>query len=98
MSRRARAFHRELPSDLRYHSMQLQMFINHMMQRGKKSVATRIIYDAMDMIEDRAKRPPIEVFEQALRNTMPTVEVKPRRVGGANYQGPVQVGSGRRGA
>jgi small subunit ribosomal protein S7 len=72
------------------------MFINHLMKRGKKSVATRLVYDALDLIEERAKRPPLDVFEQALKNTMPTVEVKPRRVGGANYQVPVEVGSERR--
>jgi small subunit ribosomal protein S7 len=72
------------------------MFINRVMSRGKKSVATRLVYDAFDMIEERAKRSPLEVFEQAIKNTMPSVEVKPRRVGGANYQVPVEVGSERR--
>jgi small subunit ribosomal protein S7 len=96
MSRRARAVKRQIDPDLRYNSLQLQMFINHLMRRGKTSIASRIMYDAFDLIEDRAKRAPLEVFEQALKNTMPSVEVKPRRVGGANYQVPVEVGSERR--
>ncbi len=96
MSRRARAAQRRLPADLRYDSPQVGMFINRVMSRGKKSVATRLVYDAFDMIEERAKRSPLEVFEQAIKNTMPSVEVKPRRVGGANYQVPVEVGSARR--
>jgi len=96
MSRRVRAEKREMKPDLRYNNVQVAMFINHLTYRGKKSVATRIMYDAFDMIEERAKRSPLDVFEQALKNTMPTVEVKPRRVGGANYQVPVEVGSERR--
>jgi len=67
------------------------MFVNRMMYDGKRSTAMRIMYDAMDIIEDRAKRDPLEVFEQALRNVTPAVEVKPRRVGGSTYQVPVEV-------
>ena len=96
MSRRARAIRRQIDPDLRYNSAPVQVFINHLMRRGKTSIASRIMYDAFDMIEDRSKRAPLEVFEQALKNTMPSVEVKPRRVGGANYQVPVEVGSERR--
>jgi len=96
MSRRARAVHRDIAPDLRYNNRQVSMFINRLMGRGKKSVATRIMYDAMATLEERAKRPALDVFEQALKNTMPSVEVKPRRVGGANYQVPVEVGSERR--
>jgi len=96
MSRRARAVKRQIEPDLRYSSLQVQVFVNHLMRRGKRSVALRIMYDAFDIIEDRAKRSPLDVFEQALKNTMPSVEVKPRRVGGANYQVPVEVGSERR--
>src|SRR3990172_4730841 len=98
MSRRARAIRRQIDPDLRYNSAPVQVFINHLMRRGKTSIASRIMYDAFDMIEDRSKRAPLEVFEQALKNTMPSVEVKPRRVGGANYQVPVEVGSEGRGA
>ena len=96
MSRRARAVKRQIDPDLRYASVQVQVFVNHLMRRGKRSVASRIMYDAFDIIEDRAKRSPLDVFEQALKNTMPSVEVKPRRVGGANYQVPIEVGSERR--
>jgi small subunit ribosomal protein S7 len=96
MSRRARAVRREISPDIRYNSLQLAIFINHLMRRGKKSLATRVMYDAFDMIEERAKRSPLDVFEQGLKNTMPSVEVRPRRVGGANYQVPVEVGSERR--
>jgi small subunit ribosomal protein S7 len=67
------------------------MFINRLMKNGKKSVATRVVYDAMDLIEARAKRSPIEVFEQALKNVYPVMEVRPRRVGGATYQVPMEV-------
>jgi small subunit ribosomal protein S7 len=67
-----------------------------MMRRGKKSTAAGIVYDAFDLIEARAKRDPLEVFEAALRNTAPLLEVKPRRVGGATYQVPVEVGPERR--
>jgi len=96
MSRRARAVRRKMSADIRYNNLQVTVFINRLMHKGKKSVATRVLYDSFDMIEERAKRPPLEVFEQALKNTMPSVEVKPRRVGGANYQVPVEVGPDRR--
>jgi small subunit ribosomal protein S7 len=66
------------------------------MERGKKSLATRVVYSAFDTIEERTKRPAIEVFEEALKNATPLVEVKPRRVGGATYQIPVEISSNRR--
>ncbi|MCB1512990.1 MAG: 30S ribosomal protein S7, partial [Hyphomicrobiaceae bacterium] len=71
-------------------------FMNNLMERGKKSLAASIIYDAFDIIEERTKRPPLEVFEEALKNATPLVEVKPRRVGGATYQIPVEIGPARR--
>lgn len=74
----------------------LQRFINRVMLRGKKSVAERIVYGALDEIEARTGTPGIDVFEQALRNVMPVLEVKPRRVGGATYQVPVEVRAERR--
>jgi small subunit ribosomal protein S7 len=85
-----------MPPDVRYHSEQVQSFINRVMRNGKKSVATTLVYDAFDMIEDRTKKSPLEVFEQALRNVSPVMEVKPRRVGGATYQVPMEVSSDRR--
>jgi small subunit ribosomal protein S7 len=72
------------------------MCINRIMMWGKKSVARRIVYDAFDLIEQRTNRPPLEVFDQALRNATPLIEVKPRRVGGATYQIPVEVAPERR--
>jgi len=76
---------------LRYNSELVARFINKVMQSGKKSLAMRIVYQAMDVIEDRAKRPALEVFEEAMRNATPVLEVKPRRVGGSTYQIPVEV-------
>jgi len=66
------------------------------MERGKKSLASRIVYDAFQAIEERTKRPAMEVFEEALKNTTPLVEVKPRRVGGATYQIPMEIAGPRR--
>ncbi len=94
--RRTRPEKRRTPGDIRYNSELVQGFINRLMRRGKKSTATRIVYDAFDLIEMRAKRHPLEVFEQAMRNVSPMLEVKPRRVGGATYQVPVEVGAERR--
>lgn len=91
MSRRSKPDKRLITSDPRFTNIQVQSFINRVMHNGKKSVATHLIYDAFDMIEERAKRNPIEVFEQALRNVTPSMEVRPRRVGGATYQVPMEV-------
>ena len=96
MPRRNRPEKREMPADPRFDSVQVQAFINRMMKSGKKSTATRVMYDAMDMIEERTKRNPLEVFEQAMKNVAPVMEVKPRRVGGATYQVPMEVPSDRR--
>jgi small subunit ribosomal protein S7 len=82
--------------DSRYQSQLVQEFINRMMYSGKKSTAAGIIYSSLDLVEARAKREPLEVLDQAIRNVAPTVEVKPRRVGGANYQVPVEVPPDRR--
>jgi small subunit ribosomal protein S7 len=71
-------------------------FINNVMERGKKSLAASIVYNALTQIEERTKRPGLEVFEDALKNATPLVEVKPRRVGGATYQIPMEIGSSRR--
>lgn len=94
--RRKRAETRSVIPDPRYHSVVVAKFINNVMERGKKSLATRVVYEAMDLIGERAKRPSIEVFEDALRNATPLVEVKPRRVGGSTYQIPVEISSNRR--
>jgi small subunit ribosomal protein S7 len=91
MSRRKTPAKRIVPPDKKFNNLHVSMFINRMMYGGKKSIALSIMYDALDIIEERAKRDPIEVFEQALRNVTPAVEVKPMRVGGSTYQVPVEV-------
>jgi small subunit ribosomal protein S7 len=96
MPRRYRPPKRKVDPDPRYNNVHMAMFINRMMTGGKKSVARRIMYDACDIIEERMKRDPAEVFEEALRNVTPVIEVKPRRVGGSTYQVPVEVGPYRR--
>lgn len=94
--RRNRAERRMVIPDPRYNSETVAKFINNVMERGKKSLASRVVYSAFDIMEERAKRPAIEVFEEALKNATPLVEVKPRRVGGATYQIPVEISPSRR--
>ncbi len=94
--RRNRAEHRQIIPDPRYNNEVVAKFINNVMERGKKSLASSIVYDAFETVEERTKRPAIEVFEEALKNATPLVEVKPRRVGGATYQIPVEIGTNRR--
>ncbi|HQJ52448.1 MAG TPA: 30S ribosomal protein S7 [Anaerolineae bacterium] len=77
--------------DPKYGKVSVAQFINKLMERGKKSTAQRIFYDSCAIIEERTQKNPIETFETALRNSMPVIEVKPRRVGGATYQVPVEV-------
>lgn len=96
MARRRRAEQRVLPPDSRFNSVELTVFINHIMERGKKTVAERIVYQALDQIQQETHRDPVEVFGLAMRNATPTVEVKARRVGGATYQVPVEVPASRR--
>jgi len=96
MSRRERAVKRATPPDIRYKNTDVQSLIHLVMRRGKKSVAAHVVYGAFDLIQERSKREPVGVFQDAIRNVGPTVEVKPRRVGGATYQVPVEVESDRR--
>ena len=96
MPRRAHVIKREVPPDPRYGSRTLTRFMNKMMVNGKKSLAERIVYTALDTIEQNVRRTPIDVFDLALRNATPLLEVKPRRVGGATYQVPVEVRPSRR--
>jgi len=96
MPRKGSAPKRQLLPDPVYNSVRITRFINRMLTRGKRSIAERIFYGAMDIVEERAGQPPQEVFDRALRNVMPVVEVMPRRVGGATYQVPVEVRSDRR--
>lgn len=82
---------RPITPDPVYSSVLAQRFINRLMVDGKKSVAERIFYAAMEILEQRSKKPALEVFESAVRNIMPVIEVRPRRVGGSTYQVPVEV-------
>jgi len=96
MPRRAHVVRRVTPPEAKYGNRLAAMFINKMMQRGKKSVAERILYQALDRVQEQQQRDPIEVFELAVQNATPVVEVKPRRVGGATYQVPVDIRAERR--
>ncbi|MCC6605850.1 MAG: 30S ribosomal protein S7 [Anaerolineae bacterium] len=95
MSRRDRPEKREAEPDLKYGNVHVSMFVNRLMYDGKKSTAQSVLYDSFDLIEQRAKRPAIEVFEQAIQNVTPQIEVKPRRVGGSTYQVPTPVDARR---
>lgn len=96
MPRRAKIQRRIPQPDARYNSELVTRFINKIMQRGKKGLAERIMYDALQMIQERSGNDPMTVFEQAVQNATPMLEVKPRRVGGATYQVPVQIEGPRR--
>ena len=96
MPRRRVAAKREILPDPKFGNITLAKFMNHVMVSGKKSVAERIVYGALDIVEARLKKSPVEVFEEALDNVAPLVEVKSRRVGGATYQVPVEVRPSRR--
>jgi len=91
MSRRARAVKREIPPDAKYHNVTIAKLINKVMMCGKKSTAERIVYGALNIMEQRGSKAPGTILEQAVRNATPLLEVKPRRVGGATYQVPVEV-------
>lgn len=95
MPRRYRPPQREIEPDVKYSNVRITMFVNRMMFGGKKSTALRVVYDALELVQERAKRDPVEVFETGLRNATPMLEVKPRRVGGSTYQVPVEVGTDR---
>jgi len=95
MPRRNKPERRQIQPDARYDSVEIQSFINRIMKKGKKSVAASLVYDALDLISERTGKNPIEVFTQGLENASPVMEVKPRRVGGATYQVPMEVPSYR---
>jgi small subunit ribosomal protein S7 len=95
MSRRRRAEKREINPDAKFGDLVLAKFMNSLMYDGKKSAAERIIYGAFDVIQDKTKQDPLQVFHEALRNIAPALEVRSRRVGGATYQVPVEVRSER---
>ena len=96
MPRRKRVIKREVLPDPKYHDPMVTIFINNIMQSGKKSVAEKIFYQAIEIVEQKLKQPGIDTFKQALNNIKPVLEVKPRRVGGATYQVPIEVKPERR--
>ena len=96
MARRRRAERRQVIPDPKYQNVELAQFINKVMLNGKKTTAQKIVYNALDKASEEVRRPQQEVFEQAIRNTMPMVEVRSRRVGGATYQVPTEVRPERR--
>lgn len=86
----------EIKPDFMYNSLTAERFINHIMKSGKKSIARKIMYDVLEEIKNKTKLEPIEVFEKAIQNASPLLEVRSRRVGGANYQVPREVSPGRK--
>jgi small subunit ribosomal protein S7 len=96
MPRRREVPKRVIPPDPKYKNTLVSKFINGLMREGKKSLSRRIFYDAMDIVERRSKEEPVKVFEQAMENVKPVLEVRSRRVGGATYQVPVEVRPDRR--
>lgn len=97
MPRKARSYKKnQVNPDHKFNSTKISKFINYIMERGKKTTATAIVYSAFDIIQDKMKADPKTVFEQALRNVSPVLEVKGRRIGGANYQVPMEVSEPRK--
>ena len=91
MPRRRRVDKRDIKPDPVFNNMVIAKFINNIMRKGKKSTAENIIYDAFSIMEQKIKKPPLEIYTQAIKNVTPLIEVKPRRVGGATYQVPIEV-------
>lgn len=96
MPRRKRIFEKRVFPDSKYANVLVSKFINNIMERGKKTKAEEIMYDAFDIIHEKTKKGGLNIFEQAIKNVSPLVEVKSRRVGGANYQVPIPVSGDRR--
>ncbi len=94
--RRTSPERRITPPDIKYNNVYVQVFIHHIMKNGKKSVATSLVYDALEIVQQKTGKHPIEVLDTALKNVGPMMEVRPRRVGGATYQVPMEVAADRR--
>lgn len=94
--RRGKPELRPIPPDVKYNNVAVQTLIHHIMKRGKKSLATSLMYETLDIIGEKTGKNPIETFELALKNVGPVMEVRPRRVGGATYQVPMEVPADRR--
>jgi small subunit ribosomal protein S7 len=91
-----RASKRKILPDPKYKNIHIAKFINYLMQRGKKSIAQSVVYGAFDILKEKTKQDPLDIFDQAIKNITPALEVKSRRVGGANYQIPIQVRGDRK--
>ena len=89
--RRRRADRRKIEPDVRYNNVRVQTFINHVLKKGKKNVAANLVYDAFEIMAEKTGKDPVELFEQAMQNASPRMEVRPRRIGGATYQIPMEV-------
>ena len=96
MARRKRVYTKKWKVDTKYGNILVGRFIGNIMKDGKRSVAEKIIYDCFDIIHERTKKGGLNVFEQAIKNVSPLLELKSKRIGGANYQVPIQVGGDRR--
>jgi small subunit ribosomal protein S7 len=96
MPRRKRVYRKNWKPDSEYSNLLVGRFVGHLMERGKRSIAERIVHDAFEIIHERTKKGGLNIFEQAVKNVSPIVELKSRRIGGANYQVPVQVAGDRR--
>ena len=96
MPRRKRIFRKNFKPDSKFGSLLVSKFINSIMERGKKTIAEKIMYDAFDIIHEKTKKGGLNTFEQSIKNVAPLVELKSRRVGGANYQVPIPVSGDRR--
>jgi small subunit ribosomal protein S7 len=94
--RRSKPEKRELLPDVRYNSLHVQTLVQHVLKQGKKSLAVNLVYDAMEIVAERTGKSAIDIFDTALRNVSPAMEVRPRRVGGATYQVPMEVTAARR--
>jgi small subunit ribosomal protein S7 len=91
MARRKKTAKKEISPDVRYNNLQVARFINQVMRKGKKTVAEKIVYGAFEILEGKTKKDPLEVFQKAIENSSPLVEVRPKRIGGATYQVPREV-------
>ncbi|MDD5489946.1 MAG: 30S ribosomal protein S7 [Candidatus Moranbacteria bacterium] len=96
MPRRKRVYRKNWKPDSEYSNLLVGRFVGHLMERGKRSIAEKIIHDSFEIIHERTKKGGLNIFEQAIKNVSPIVELKSRRIGGANYQVPVQVAGDRR--
>ena len=96
MGRRKKVYTRNFEPDFKYNNVQVGRFVNYIMEDGKKTVASKIVYKAFDIIQEKTKQNPVEVFEAAINKVAPILEIKSKRVGGATYQVPMEVRGGRR--